>query len=92
MSVIVESNISFFGYNENTFKEEVRNIGCKVPHHMTNPTPNKDELYPELQKVKENQSKEFNILLEACLELDQEVQEELANNLEKQIQETGEAN
>jgi len=79
-------------YSGKTYKIVEQNIGCKEVRPMSNPTPNNDELYPELQKVKENQSKEFNILLEACLELDQEVQEELANNLEKQVQEKGEAN
>ena len=91
MSVIEQSSV-YLPNKVNNYKCRTVNVDCEVPRPMNNSQTTKDELYPELQKVKQNQSKEFNILLEACLELDQEVQEELASNLEKQIQEKGEAN
>lgn len=86
MSVIEQSSV-YLPNKVNYYKSRKVNVDCEVPRPMNNSQTTKDELYPELQKVKENQSTEFNILLEACLKLNQEAQEELADNLHNLVKE-----
>jgi len=84
MSVIADSSI-LSPYFENNYKVVNRKCGCKVTPPMSEPTPTKGQLDSNIEKAIEETSElsySGKLLLDAIQLSSDQVQEEIAENIE----------